>query len=204
MTLYLGAVGATVDCEALRQGILRQPVNALTSLALVVAGLWLLRRGGARWVGLALIATGIGSFLFHGPLAPEGEWIHDVTLAWLLSVVLVEQLRLPAFIHLSGLGAFAAGFALLPATADWIMAGLAVAIVIALVARSPTRGTWLQLLLLATVAALGRLGATGGPWCSETSLLQLHGVWHIGAAAAVTWWAIEKDRTTHPVTTSRR
>ena len=44
--------------------------------------------------------------------------------------------------------------------------------------------------LLAVSALVGRLGATGGPWCDPDSVLQTHGLWHIGAAVAVGWWAI--------------
>jgi hypothetical protein len=40
------------------------------------------------------------------------------------------------------------------------------------------------------VAIFGRLGDTGGPLCDADSLFQPHGVWHIGAAVAVGWWAM--------------
>ena len=62
-----------IYCERLGPGFWAEPVNALTNLAFLAAGLWGLRtaraRGedsGAVWllIGLAF-AIGIGSFLFH-------------------------------------------------------------------------------------------------------------------------------------------
>ncbi|HLF43892.1 MAG TPA: hypothetical protein VJA46_10265, partial [Acidimicrobiia bacterium] len=81
-------MGAAADCESIGVGLLRQPVNSLTTLAFAVAGIVVMTRRPERlWVGIALIATGIGSFLFHGPMPGGSEWAHDVTLAWLLLVV---------------------------------------------------------------------------------------------------------------------
>ncbi len=40
--------------------------------------------------------------------------------------------------------------------------------------------------LVVTVAAVvNAAGRTGGPWCDPDSILQWHGVWHLGAAAAL-------------------
>jgi hypothetical protein len=47
------------------------------------------------------------------------------------------------------------------------------------------------LVLLGSVAIIGRLGATGGPLCDPDSILQPHGLWHLGAAAALLWWALQ-------------
>ncbi|MGH8952954.1 MAG: hypothetical protein ACRDX9_16245, partial [Acidimicrobiia bacterium] len=49
------------------------------------------------------------------------------------------------------------------------------------------------LVLLALVAIYGRLGATDGPLCDPESVFQPHGVWHLGSALAVTWWALASD-----------
>jgi hypothetical protein len=182
-------MGAAVDCEAIRQGLVGQPANALSSLMFVLAGVWLLRRATTRWVGLALIATGSGSFLFHGPLAPGGEWIHDVTLAWLLAVIIVEARHWPPGAHLAGAGVVAIGFALVPGVADVTMALMAITAVWWLLVDDHSRRTWLPLVLLGAAALVGRLGATGGPLCDATSIVQPHALWHVGAAIAVTWWA---------------
>ena len=190
--IYVVDVGATVDCEAIRPELLGQPVNSLSSLAFVVAGVWLMRRSGSRWVALGLIATGVGSFLFHGPLAPGGEWIHDVTLAWLLAVVLVEIRGWPPSIHLFGLAALVVAFGLFPIVADPTMAGMASIVVVSVLADDRSARTLLQLASLGAFALLGRLGATGGALCDSASLFQLHALWHIGAAAVVTWWASDR------------
>jgi hypothetical protein len=95
------ALGAG-DCEAWRQdGRLGQPTNALTSLAFVAAGAWLVARTRSvrpdeRWragaYGAALAASGIGSVAFHGRGGPLSHWLHDVSLASLLAALPVEQL----------------------------------------------------------------------------------------------------------------
>jgi hypothetical protein len=52
------------------------------------------------------------------------------------------------------------------------------------------------LALLAVVAVIGRLGATGGPLCDPDSLWQPHGLWHVGAAVVVVWWALRRRERT--------
>ena len=88
--VLLLALGGS-DCEALRDGWLAQPVNTLSSVAYVVAGAYVLRRGGPRVPALALATVGVGSVLYHGPMPPGAELVHDgsiialavtVPLAW--------------------------------------------------------------------------------------------------------------------------
>jgi hypothetical protein len=146
-------VGALKDCEAIVGGLLGQPVNSLTTLAFVAGGLVVWARTRRRLIAMAMIATGIGSWLFHGPMPPYAQVVHDVTLWLLVGMTLVAMAR-----DLTGGG-------------DW----------------RPLLG---PLALLAGVAVIGRLGATGGPLCDPESVLQPHGLWHVGAAAAVTWWAL--------------
>jgi hypothetical protein len=69
----------TSDCEALHDGWLRQPVNTLSSVAYVVAGAYVLRRGGpgTSTLALALATVGVGSVLYHGPMPPGAELAHD-------------------------------------------------------------------------------------------------------------------------------
>jgi hypothetical protein len=68
------------DCEALSDGLLGQPVNTLSSLAYVVAGAYVLRRGGPAAPAVALVAVGVGSVLYHGPMPPGAEAVHDLSL----------------------------------------------------------------------------------------------------------------------------
>jgi hypothetical protein len=86
------------DCEALRSGLLGQPVNAVSSLAYVAAGLWVLRRGGPAGPAVALALVGAGSVLYHGPMPPGAGLVHDGSIAALAgtaAVVAWRRRRLP-------------------------------------------------------------------------------------------------------------
>jgi len=150
-------MGAIRDCEAIGESVLGQPVNSLTTLAFLVAGAVVWRLTGRRGVAVGLAATGVGSFLFHGPMPSYAQITHDLTLWFLIGVVVVsivvEHRSTREWRHLIG-----------------------------------------PLLLLGAVAVVGRLGATDNPLCDPDSLWQPHGLWHIGSAAAVTWWALNHDR----------
>jgi hypothetical protein len=86
------ALGAS-DCEALRDGWLGQPVNAVSSLAYVAAGLYVLQRGGPSGLAAALGAVGVGSVLYHGPMPAGAELVHDGSIAVLLGAVAVVAWR---------------------------------------------------------------------------------------------------------------
>jgi len=101
------SLGAS-DCERVTAGLLAQPTNAVTSLGFAVAGGWLvvraLRRPEKRVepivFGASVVATGIGSVLYHGPQPPYADTVHDLSILVVLSqVVLYEALyrrrRLP-------------------------------------------------------------------------------------------------------------
>lgn len=84
------ALGAS-DCEILHAGWLGQPVNALSSLAYVAAGVYVLRRDVplGRTLAGALGAVGVGSVLYHGPMPSWAEPIHDGSIVALAAAVLV-------------------------------------------------------------------------------------------------------------------
>ena len=183
-------MGAAADCELIGAGFLGQPVNAVTSIGFVIAGLVVAsRRPDRRWLGIALVATGVGSFLFHGPMPPGNEWAHDVTIAWLLAVVAASGTRAEKYSRLPALAVLGVGFALAPSWGDPIAVALTIVAVVS-VLRGRNYRALLPLLLLALVAIYGRLGATSGPLCDPESVFQPHGVWHLGSALAVTWWAL--------------
>jgi hypothetical protein len=122
-------------------------------------------------------------------MPPGNEWAHDVTLTWLLVVVAGSGTRVERYTWLPALLVIGVLFALAPDVADPI--GVAVTVVaVVSVFRGGSYAALPPLLLLGIVAFFGRLGATGGPLCDPESIFQPHGVWHLGAAAAVTWWAI--------------
>jgi hypothetical protein len=89
------ALGAS-DCEALNGGWLGQPVNCLSSLAYVGAGAYVLRLGGPRAMPLAVAlgAVGVGSVLYHGPMPPGAEAVHDGSIVALAAtIVLTAAMR---------------------------------------------------------------------------------------------------------------
>src|SRR3954453_18921073 len=75
------------DCEAIRDGWLAQPTNAVSSLAYVAAGAWFGRRLARRPRGVTplgagyvvlLVGNGLGSFAYHGPQVTGSEVAHDI------------------------------------------------------------------------------------------------------------------------------
>lgn len=184
-------MGAAADCESIGVGLLRQPVNSLTTLAFAVAGIVVMtRRPERRWVGIALIATGVGSFLFHGPMPGGSEWAHDVSLSWLLLVVAADRSPWERWSRIPGLLTIGLFFGLFAAAADPVAVALTVVAMISVLRTNRSAGTWAAVVLLAAGGGIGRLGATNWPWCDPDSMLQPHGLWHLAAAAAVTIWAL--------------
>jgi hypothetical protein len=184
-------MGAAADCELIGSGFLGQPVNSLTTFAFVVAGTVLIvARPDRRWVGIGLAATGVGSFLFHGPMPPGSEWAHDVTLAWLIAIVAGIGSRWERYSRFPALVVLAIAFAMVPVIADPVAVVMTALALLTVLRHDRSRPVLAPLLVLAVVAGYGRLGATGAPLCDPESILQPHGVWHIGSALAVAWWAI--------------
>lgn len=184
-------MGAEVDCERIGAGWLGQPVNSLTALIFVAAGALIASRRPERaWVGVAVAATGIGSFLFHGPMPAGSQLAHDVSLAWLLATVPAVGSRWDRWMVLPGLALIGVLLAVAPSLSDPLFIALTATALVVLVRRDRSLATSGPLALLVISSIVGRLGATGWPLCDPDSILQPHGLWHLGAAAAVTWWAL--------------
>lgn len=211
MDRVIAALGET-DCEALGDGFLRQPANALSSLALsVFGGVLLATAMGADGldrrvrlvIGWLLIATGVGSFLYHGPQWAGSHFLHDVTFLatiWVLAVMnataaLDRPERTGWIIAAAGSATAAAFLIAFPAWTN-VLTGLAV---VAFVAADlaghragGVGGRWYAAsigLLVAAVAA-NVLGRTGYPGCAPESVLQLHGAWHVLAGAGITAYVL--------------
>ncbi|MDX1467929.1 MAG: hypothetical protein R3258_01165 [Acidimicrobiia bacterium] len=187
-------MGAAADCELFTHPFLGQPVNSLTTIAFMIAGAVIFRETRLRWIAAALVATGIGSFIFHGPAIPLSEWAHDVTLAWLLLMIASLGTRFEPMSRLPGLAVIGVVFAVVPPIADPVAVALAALAVVRVVTADRSQGTIALLGALGAIAILGRLGATGGPLCSPSSLWQWHGLWHVGAAAITAALAVRLDR----------
>ena len=177
---------ASGDCELITTGFWGQPVNAISSLALVVIGIGLLRRRPV--LGWLAVAAGIGSFLYHGPMPSWSEWAHDTTLAGLLIGLMLETRAVALLRSLTLVGV---GFAVFPAGAEPVTLLIAVAAAIALVVtRRPRWPRWRRTTIsagtvLLVAGSIGVLSRSGGPLCSPESLVQGHAFWHVGAAIAL-------------------
>lgn len=178
-----------VDCERILDGFFAQPVNAVTSIAFVVAGaLIVARRPDRRMFGLLVGLIGVGSFLFHGPMPYDSEWLHDVTIGWVLGAVILDRRRRWLWWAIPVTGMV---FALWPAGADPIMVSMATVVLIV----GAARGIRLKALaapasvgMLVLGAGIGTMGRSGWPWCEPDSLVQGHAVWHLLAASALFVW----------------
>lgn len=183
-------LGST-DCERIGEGFLTQPVNSLTSLTFVIAGLAIWWRRPDRREFAALVAlVGMGSFLAHGPRWPGSEWLHDVTLAWVLAAIASEgSARWQRYTLLATL---AAVFAAAPVVAVPVSVGLAAAAIgREAVMRARRRPATAKALGLAGIGVgIGTLSRTGWPLCDPDSLLQGHGAWHVLASLALMTWAL--------------
>jgi hypothetical protein len=153
--LVLALAGS--DCERLRSGWLAQPANAVSSLAYLTIGVWLLwrgRRAGAHRSGLvaggvAMVGVGVGSFAYHGPQPGWAHLAHDASAAW-LTLVVIGQI----------------GWRLAKAGDRRLaVAGL----------KAPA--VCLGVALLAYVA-----GRTGSSLCHPAALWQPHAGWHVLSA----------------------
>jgi hypothetical protein len=207
------------DCEAIRDGLLGQPVNALTSLAFLAAGVWIARRGRrvplerAELVvfGLVVASNALGSFLFHGPRPLGSRWLHDLS-----------ALAVPLFVSVHDLGLvrgwpvgsrvrwFAAGLVVVGGVLAWPGALVPLGFLAAAAAGTgelfafragyrprPGRASRAQLaawgvgLFTLALAGLAFLfGRSDSPLCEPRSVVQLHGGWHLLVALASMAWAL--------------
>lgn len=72
------------DCELIRQGLIAQPTNTISSLAFIAAALVVGRR---HWLGsIALASIGVGSVLFHAVPSRLSSLVHDLGLLFVLLV----------------------------------------------------------------------------------------------------------------------
>jgi hypothetical protein len=207
----LASMGET-DCEAFDAGWLVQPVNALSSLAFTVVGIamvgWVRAASGperlVRWGFIVgMVATGIGSFLYHGPQTSGSQFSHDIT--FLVTVVILAIANLGAGLRWS------------PSTVWTVIAVLSFATVVALVispgVTNVITGVVVLLLVMGDLS-VRRAGTVSRPWfvgalttlglalaflvlgrtgnllCDPESALQGHGMWHVLGAVSLGTYAV--------------
>lgn len=110
-----------MDCERIVSGFLGQPVNAVSSLAFLVAAALILivaLRGDRTTrtvllvLALAVLANAVGSFARHGPNPSWAQWAHDAAIMAVLLFVAVHALgRRRGWRPTIEIGAYAIGLA---------------------------------------------------------------------------------------------
>jgi hypothetical protein len=212
---------AGADCEAIHAGWLRQPVNAISSLAFVAAGIWILLRARRRGPGergeliafaTTMLVVGAGSFVLHGPDPAWGLWFHDLSnlAAVLLVGVLDRGARQGWRTSTSGL-VFAGALALLALVLGAVPSSTVpiacVLVPLVVVVRldairagvrprpSPRDGVWVVALgALALGSIAFWLGRTGSSLCDPDGFVQLHALWHVLIAIAAAAFATRAFR----------
>ena len=198
-------------CELVRPEGVAQPANAWSSLGFGVAGVAAIlavapaarrERTLVVLLGVALVAVGAGSFLFHATLTLWGQFL-DVLPMYAVGCVLLAG----AVVRLGWVSARTAtveGLALVVVlgTALWLwpesrrglfaavlLPGIVLELVRARSSPSSPRWLYLGLGLLLTAYVLWVLDQAG-VWCDPTSALQGHALWHLLGAAA--GWCLAK------------
>jgi len=185
-------------CEAVRHTLIKQPVNALSSLAFCLVALVVWLRGGGRSHSrdlfvFATMVIGLGSAFFHASLTFVGQTIDVLGMYLLVTLLLLWSAQ--RFVTLTGLQQAAlyvlgnAGLLTMlvqvPVLRRYVFGGLVIAVVVLEVRsrRTLSRDVWWAVALLTTGFVIWMADITG-TWCSAGSLVQGHAVWHLCGAAA--------------------
>jgi hypothetical protein len=210
---------ASSDCERLGGGLLAQPVNAWSSLAFLVAGVWVLllaTRAPARRVelvvyGIAVASNAAGGLLFHGWQSGGARWIHDMAILSVLVFIaafgaarrLDRGTTWTMWAFALALAVLGAVLAVVPSATYavygivGVVAGLGEALEIHRelpdIRREGLPAERRALLGALAAVALGTttffVGRTGGALCDPASPMQWHAVWHVAAGAAMALYA---------------
>ncbi|MCZ7533181.1 MAG: hypothetical protein M5U23_07225 [Acidimicrobiia bacterium] len=211
-TMVVILAAGTSDCEVNNDGMLIQPVSAVSSLAFSIAGVVILAwaqavKGHERIVrilfGFAMIATGIGSFLFHGYDSVVAHFFHDITFlatVWLLAIVNVSEVRAwqrfwEWLIVIVGIATLSVVLLVAPGITNILTIVVTVVLIASDFALNRSGGIarpwWIaSLVAMGLAVALFLLGRTGGPLCDPGSLFQGHALWHALSAAALAFYFV--------------
>lgn len=219
LACWQGWLGPDVDrggsfCEADRGGLLKQPVNALSNLAFVVAGIAIARRAGqergqlarphlATVMAVVVTLLGPASMAMHASESALGGRLD------MLSMYLIASFTMSyALMRVLGRGAatatvvfsvlvllcevVAASFGSVPVVGhagNAIFGALLVSTLVleaSLIPRVRRDNRWGWAAVGAMLLAFGiwTLSHDGGLLCDPTALVQGHGVWHVLCAVA--------------------
>lgn len=210
---------AGADCERLGHGLLLQPVNAWSSLAFLVAGIWIavraLRAEGRRVelavYALVVAANALGGMLYHGTRWFGSRWVHDLAilavLAFIAAFGLGRRLGRPTPWTLRTFAVVLVASGLLLAAFPDAAYGLFVVVGAGAVGselleyrhelpalrRVGITARRAARLGVAVAALLGGtafwIGRGGAPFCNPASAFQWHAIWHMLAALAMALFA---------------
>jgi predicted membrane channel-forming protein YqfA (hemolysin III family) len=195
------------SCEAFSAGIILQPINTLSSLALIATGLWLVWRVPIGAVdrlrrliyAATVVGLGIGSAAFHASATQWGGWADLLGIHVFLGTILVIELavlgdRTDRWVARTVVIGGAAGGIVLWFLDNGLGKYTAGALIVAIgvaewrirqhALRPSRRWLWWAVGLFGVGLGLQWLGRGGGPWCEPDAVFQPHAMWHIVAAAA--------------------
>jgi len=187
-----------VDCELIRADFPAQPVDALTALAFVTAGVLLAarRRGtGPVVYGLLLAAVGTASFLMHGVVLNGAvESIAVISLAlWVVLWVTLGATRRTLWTWVGVTAGLGTLLSIAPDSRH-VVTAIVTGVAVVLLVRLRSRRLWAALGLAGGAVTVYALSRIGGPWCVPSSPLQGHGLWHL--MMAVVLWMVGGDLAT--------
>jgi len=207
MLLTMTAPLGSGDCEAIAGSWLLQPINAWSSLAYTAVGLVLVatrtraahRERALRGAfGVLMAATGVGSFLYHGPQSTGAGFVHDVTfLATLWFLVVMDPASSlgmrarHAWLAFGSVVVVISGALLVAPASTNVLTGISIVALIAsdlLMRRvGDINGRWYATALALFAASLlfNALGRSAIWTCEPESVLQFHALWHILSATAL-------------------
>ncbi|MFZ1288408.1 MAG: ceramidase domain-containing protein [Candidatus Phosphoribacter sp.] len=203
-------------CEAVGSGLLRQPANALSSLAFCVSAVWAAMRGRrlpprspelrlTPALVCTLVALGAGSLAYHGQLTFAGQLLDIQGMYVLGTLLVVGALWRRGTIDAKRASASAAVVLvtlaglqwLLPDARRWLFAIVLIPGIVlerSLAPRSaPLRAAVLTLLL----GYAAWLVDDRGWWCDPQSWAQGHALWHLLTALSAGLVVEHYGRTAH-------
>jgi hypothetical protein len=193
--------------------IVREPQNTWSNLAFVIGGAFLIVTAAGRLsgsVGVALIAVGVGSFLYHASASRELRHLDVAAMYWLflLAMILCVSTVWPASrAKLESVAAVIFGVTLIAAvlltlgrnvsvaglkplslhTVTVVTAAMLILSMAQVARRLETVAAALQLLGIVTVFGIAAACQTsdrpGGRFYRPGAIIQAHAVWHVLAAA---------------------
>ena len=201
-------------CEAIRGGLVAQPINTYSNLAFVLVGFWIAGSAGhARerdmnpmlhqrayplTFGVATVIIGLGSLFYHASLAFVGQWF-DVMGMYLLGSFLVlyniarlRPVRGDVFVLTYAGANIALGILLVvtPEIRRQLFTGLVVATLVLEVFIWRMRRPRIRYSYLLSAVACFAIGYViwildnARLFCAPEGLLQGHALWHVLSAAA--------------------